>query len=565
MTTTINEAGGKAYRLKPEHALIQYAFTGTLGSTYYTSARANLDTVLGLCRSCTPELVARVAIASRDGHMKDMPAILAAHLNATDPRLLSRIFDRVIDNGKMLKKFVRIVKSGVTGRRGFGTVTKRTIRNWLDNRNDTQLLFDRIGGSGERVRDVSLEHVIRMVHPKPKTKQRSAMYAWLCGAKITDGKLVQDVRYKDKDGNLVESTRSYAITDLPDRVQQWESYKQAPVGYEHPPKVPFQMLEGMPDLTSREWEVICRHSSWQQLRQNLVQFKRNGVFDNPRMVELVCQRLRDREEIKNARVFPYQLLAAYLNTGPIPDGVGLSRNYWDALSQSMDRQGKKPVEASSIPRVIRYALEDALEVAVENVPQLKCQIFVCVDTSGSMGYPITGKRDYSRVSTKVRCVDVAGLITAAILRRNPTAEVLPFNTEVHRIPLNPMDTVMQNAKKFAKIGGGGTSCSEPLRELNRNKAKGDLVIFVSDYESWADQSPKGTALMEQWMIFKERNPEAKLACIDITPNTNAQVIESPDILLVGGFSDKVFTILKQFAEGELTQDHWLGLIDAVKF
>ena len=92
--TTINKAGGRAYKLKPEHALIQYAFTGTLGSTYYTGARTHLDTVLELCRSCSPELVARAAIASRSGHMKDMPAILAAHLNAADPKLLSSIFDR---------------------------------------------------------------------------------------------------------------------------------------------------------------------------------------------------------------------------------------------------------------------------------------------------------------------------------------------------------------------------------------------------------------------------------------------------------------------------------------
>ncbi|MCU0809204.1 MAG: hypothetical protein MUC53_15230 [Candidatus Contendobacter sp.] len=48
-TNARNEAGGKAYALSPQAALVQYAATGCLNTTFYANADMQLDTVLGLC------------------------------------------------------------------------------------------------------------------------------------------------------------------------------------------------------------------------------------------------------------------------------------------------------------------------------------------------------------------------------------------------------------------------------------------------------------------------------------------------------------------------------------
>ncbi len=40
---TVNAAGGAAYSLTNESALAQYAITGALSDTYYTSGEAQLD------------------------------------------------------------------------------------------------------------------------------------------------------------------------------------------------------------------------------------------------------------------------------------------------------------------------------------------------------------------------------------------------------------------------------------------------------------------------------------------------------------------------------------------
>ncbi|NJM54283.1 MAG: hypothetical protein HC846_13420 [Blastocatellia bacterium] len=189
----------------------------------------------------------------------------------------------------------------------------------------------------------------------------------------------------------------------------------------------------------------------------------------------------------------------------------------------------------------------------------------CRTFSGSMSSAVTGYR--KGATSTVRCIDVAGLVASAILRKNPLAEILPFENDVVKVALNPRDSVMTNAQKLAAIGGGGTNCSAPLRQLNNAKAQGDLVIYVSDNESWMDSNRtwnSGTETMKQWNEFKSRNKDANLVCIDIQPNATTQAQERADILNVGGFSDQVFTLISEFAGGTMNAEHWVGVIEGVE-
>jgi 60 kDa SS-A/Ro ribonucleoprotein len=180
-----------------------------------------------------------------------------------------------------------------------------------------------------------------------------------------------------------------------------------------------------------------------------------------------------------------------------------------------------------------------------------------------MRSPVTGTRQGA--TSAVRCVDVAALMAAAILRRNPDAEVLPFAVDVEHVRVNPRDTVMTNATRLAAVGGGGTCVSAPLAWLNGRQERGDLVIVVSDNESWADAAAgRGTATMEAWNVFRRRNPGARLVLLDIQPTPTTQVANREDILNVGGFSDQVFSVVGDFAAGRMRAGHWAGVIDAIE-
>jgi 60 kDa SS-A/Ro ribonucleoprotein len=286
------------------------------------------------------------------------------------------------------------------------------------------------------------------------------------------------------------------------------------------------------ELTSAQWAQLARSGSWQMVRQNLNTFARHGVFNLPGMAEAVAAKLSDAQAVAKARVMPYQLMSAFMAAG------------------------------ESVPTKVRDALQDAMELALVNVPSLGGRVVVCPDVSGSMSSSVTGYR--GSATSSVRCIDVAALVAAAVLRKNPQARVLPFEQDVVKLQLNARDSVMTNAQALAKIGGGGTNCSAPLALLNRQGAEVDLVILVSDNESWVDANRRGaTQTMREWEVLKQRNPKARLVCIDIQPTATTQAAERHDILNVGGFSDAVFTMVANFATGNMDAEHWVGEIEKV--
>src|SRR5579859_5128189 len=137
----LNEAGGFACKLDPPLALSQYAVTGCLSQTFYASADTQLKMVLDLCDKVGPERVAKTAVFSREhGYMKDIPALLCVWLAARHHGdILSAIFSRVIDNGRMLRNFVQIMRSGTTGRKSLGSLPKKLVASWFNSRTSKEI------------------------------------------------------------------------------------------------------------------------------------------------------------------------------------------------------------------------------------------------------------------------------------------------------------------------------------------------------------------------------------------------------------------------------------------
>jgi len=501
---TVNEAGGIAYKLSPKQALAQYAATGCFNHTFYADTGEQLDKVLVLANNVDAEFLAKLAVFAREkGYMKDMPALLLAVLSIRDKDLFERVFPRVADNGKMLRNFVQIMRSGTVGRKSLGSLPKRMVREWFEKRASEQIFKQAVGQSP------SIADILKMVHPKPADAEREALFGYFIGREINADK-------------------------LPEIVKQFERFKAGDSA--EVPDVPFQMLTALP-LGKSEWTAIARNAQWQMTRMNLNTFQRHGVFEVEAMVKIIAERLRDTDAITRARIFPFQLMSAF-----------------------------KAAEANKgIPREITEALQDAMEIATENVPKIEGKVWIFPDISGSMHSPATGYR--KGATSTVSCLDVAALVAATLLRKNPTAEVIPFSDHIVEARLNPRDSVMTNAKILSELPSGGTNCSAPLKELNRRKSKGDVIIYVSDNESWVDTKRtwnSGTETMRQWNEFKSRNGGAKLVCIDIQPNAHTQAQERRDILNVGGFSDQVFSLVSEFAGGNLDDGHWVGVIEKLE-
>ncbi len=510
---SINEAGGLAYRFTPKHALAQIAATGCFNGVFYGSAASQLVELRALIDQVDDNLfLAKLAVYARErAYMKDMPAALLVALSKRDTELMHRVFDRVVDNGRVLRTVFQMIRSGQFGRKSLAASLQRAFQRWLNEASVAKLLSASIGN------DPSLRDVLRLARPTPKDNARRALFGWLTDKEVAKWSPATEA-------------------DLPPQVKALVAYRNADseerqVEILSELSVRWDLLAGAA-RGAATWKAIARQMGPQALRMNLNTLLRHEVFvlangkPDHALVDYVAERIADADEIRRSRQFPYQYLAAYLNA------------------------------AEEVPQKIKTALHQAAEIACGNVPVLDGPVVIGLDVSGSMASPATGHRGRGATS-KMRCVDVAALFAAAILRRNPDSVVVPFDTQAYAVRIDPADSILSLAARLAKYGGGGTNCSLPLYEANTRLRQRLFAgaVLVSDNQSWVGQGRYGaTAVMSQWHDFVQNQQRLagraaaspKLVCIDIQPYGSSQAPDRADILNIGGFSDAVFQVVASF-------------------
>jgi 60 kDa SS-A/Ro ribonucleoprotein len=520
----VNEAGGRAYKLEPKHALAQVAATGTFGNAFYSTAETQLDEVLKLIDEVDDnQYLAKLALYAREkAFMKDMPAALLVALSVRDTELMHRVFDRVVDNGRVLRTVFQMIRSGRfksntaknkagPGRVGLSSSVQRAFQRWLNTASVGKLLSASIGN------DPSLRDILRMARPTPKDNARRAMFGWLTDKSIdkwapaTEADLPVEIQsliaYRNSESEEEQSLIAGGLDNV-----RWDLMSDAAKG----PKV---------------WAALARKMGPQALRMNLNTLLRHDVLETSAMVDYVADRIADDSEIRRSKQFPYQYFAAYLNAD------------------------------DNVPQKIKTALHKAAEIACGNVPELPGPVVIGLDTSGSMSYAVTGNRGRG-ANSKMRCIDVAAMFATAILRRNPDSVVIPFDTCAYDAKIDPNDSILSIGERLAKYGGGGTDCSLPLVAANQKHAKRKFagIVLVSDNESWVGTGRHGsTGVMTAWEAFVANQRKLnvsgtalaadfspKLINIDLQPYQTVQACERADIMNIGGFSDSVFNVISAF-------------------
>ena len=489
LVNTVNEAGGVAYKLSDKEALAQLLVTGCFNNTFYVGGAEQLDNILSLAKKVDVEFAGKAAVYARQyAKMKDAPVILLASLTtrgAAGLEVVKKIFPKVINNTKSLRNFFQVIRSNKVGRRNFGTALRNLMADWLNSKTSDYLFNGSIGN------DPTLADVIKLSHVKPMDVVRENFHNYLLG-------------------------RKYNVSTLPQRIRNFESFKRGE--YDGVPYVPFQMLTAL-NLTKAHWQEIVKTMTWDATRQNLNTLARHGVFEDQNLIKLVAERLGNAENVAKFSVFPYQLMTS--------------------LEYTQD-----------IPKVIQDALQDALDYSIDNIPDFNRKVAVCVDVSGSMrNCPVTGSKPGS--TTKVTALHVAALVGAAVLRKNKHSMVIPFsdNAMPNDAVLNARDSVWTNAKKLAGVRSGGTNCASAMVYINQCGFRPDLVIYVSDNESWHNSGRyygRGTGLMNEFNNLVKVNHQAKLVCIDIQPNTTSQANTQANVLNCGGFNDTVFDVINNW-------------------
>ncbi|QCE32880.1 hypothetical protein FAI41_04345 [Acetobacteraceae bacterium] len=479
-----------------EQALAQYMMSGILSEGFYRSASSQLRKLHQLCQNVSDMYLAQAALYTyEERHMKEVPAYLLALLSLRDIELTKKIFPRIITNGRMLRCFTQIIRSGAIGRRSFGTSLVRIIGDWINALSDAEILGLYVG------KNPTLRDILRLVHPRPENAEREAFYGWIC--------------------QLGSKHLGYNPEKLPPLVKELEAFLKGEITHLSP-EIPHALLISKSGYHPAQWEAILKNCNWNQLRQSLNLFQRQNVFKRQENIDFAVKKLTNPDSIKSANLHPQALYASFTHLAP------------------------------DMPRDIKSALNKALEMLLEqNLPDFKGhQVAVCLDLSSSMFAPVSGYR--GKATSKAHCADIASMSAAMVLKGNPkNTIILPFASHVFPMDLNPQDSVLTNMTRINSRKKGGTDCSAPLGYLLDHDLAPDVIILISDNESWIETGRRdhggSTQAYKYWQKLHENNPNASLICWNLAPNTAFHVSNDSNVLNLAGYSEHLFQVILRFS------------------
>lgn len=458
--------------------------TGTLSGTFYVGvhqlAQETIETLRRFAEQ-DPMALAQEAVAAReDGYMRTLPIVALAVLSGVpDKTALRTAAPRVLRIPRDVAQFVEICKSGaIPGVQSFGGCRIAPVRTFCEGLSEFHSL------KGTQNRHISLADVVRLSHPVPTDEKQRELLGWLSG------------HIRGASVRLNPQLVAFeALKRTSDPAEQVRLIREG--------RLPYEAVTAVVAKPSAEvWSALLEQAPTFNLLRNLRTFTRHGVFADPANVALAAAKLSRPDALRQARVLPFQCYTA-----------------WKAYT----------ADGQADPRIVA-ALSDAIEQSVGNLPVFQGRVAIAPDVSGSMQWCFTNKEQTTSAA------EVAGIFAAGLLRQSPNARVLPFESHVVSLSLNPRDSVLANARAIASIGGGGTSLSAPVEKLLAERDAVDLFVGITDEEEWV-----GRGFLETWRQYRaEVSPRAKAVLVTVVPNQHRPVPETePGVHFVHGWSDAV--------------------------
>ena len=486
----VNHEGQRCWKHSLRDRVRNFLRTGTLSGTFYVAApqlaRETIDTLVAFGREDAAALADETVAARKDGYMRTLPLVATAVLSGLpDKELFARVARHVLLVPRDIAQFIEICLSGaIPGVQSFGGCRVIAVRERLEGLSE----YHAVKGASSKT--VALRDAVRLAHPRPSDEAKRELLGWLSGR---------------VPGDRVTLNRQVAALEA----LKHTSDPSAQVQAIREGRLPFEAVTAAVQRPSREvWVELLHQAPMFNLLRNLVTFTRHGIFEDQANVEVAVAKLSRPGALAASRILPFQAYTA-----------------WKTYSE----------QDAADPRIIA-ALSDAPRVCRESA-LFAGRVAIAPDVSGSMQSCFTNKQNTTSAA------EVAGIFAAGLLRQCPNATVLPFQHEVVPVALNPRDSVLSNAQKIARLGGGGTSLAAPVEMLLRRGDAVDLFVGITDNEEWvsAPGFGWGTGFLDAWRKYKAQvAPAAKAVLVTVVPDLCRPVPETePDVHFVHGWSDAV--------------------------
>jgi hypothetical protein len=277
-------------------------------------------------------------------------------------------------------------------------------------------------------------------HPEVKGTKTATLFQWLMDRRH------DRVDYVPLDLEMVALNKGFRerIAIKPDNLLNPDLLKEAGFTWEDA-----LSLAGDRVPKARLWEAMIPTMGYMARLRNLRNFDEAGVSDTVALK--VAAELADPEAVAKSRQLPMRFLSAYRAAPSLRWG---------------------------------YALETALDLSLQNVPELKGRTLILVDTSGSMHSP------FSKDGSLMRW-DAATVFGLALARRAQSADLVSFSggywgsreNSSKDFPMRQGESLLKSLDRWQAGGyfiGGGTDTAGAVQ---RHYAGHDRVVILTDEQA----------------------------------------------------------------------------------
>lgn len=228
-------------------------------------------------------------------------------------------------------------------------------------------------------------------------------------------------------------------------------------------------------------------------------------------INAACKMLVDKKLIEKSLVLPFRYMTALKEL------------------ESPELQSRN---AGSQTRKVLKAVNDAVEVALSNVPVFEGETLVAIDCSGSMTWGDDNTKTPAAIAS----------MFAGVVARSNNADVMLFDDRATHVNISLTSSVMAISNDLrSKFRGGGTNFDLIFDEALK---KYDRIVIMSDMQAWVGGNTPQIPYFKYCTRFKA-NP--KVYCFDLKGHGTTQ-FPRDHVYNFAGWSEKVLDVMKVLEE-----------------
>ena len=521
-----------AYVLSDKEALASMVMTTFLADSYYVPEADFTRNVISLAEKCGHEFTAKLALYARTkGNLRSISHLLAALVcrDPSHPTWLKSFYERVAvrpdDIAEILSCYAQLnhislayghfPKIPNSMKKGFSAVLSSLSPYQIDKYKMSS-------------KSLSLIDIVNLLHPTPSDRNREA-YRRLMRGESLDGTY---------DGKILEK----------------------------------EMAETGKNADDEHSVVLAKHDAIKSVLEsgmpimNLLRNLRNVMLYAPDLVNEAIKQLIDHDKVVHSRLLPFRFMSAYDAVNKLDISDYVNGDEIDTKIKFESDEVKANMTKSDLLELkskVSKALEKAMSIACENVPELSGNCAVLIDHSGSVRGDSYGSSTVSPWSS-VRTAHIGNLFGSIVAFKQKDVYIGMFGDKLISPTIDRNMGLLEFNQMSYGMGADCGGCTENglyefLKNVINEKKHIDNLIVFSDMEigdsgegGWDHTSSADVKFKDLFKEFRKINPDCLTVCCNIRGQSGTSVF-NPNLKLlnVSGWSNNIFDVISMYKDEKL--------------